>query len=202
MTNWQAIHGDYFHGDRVLITGGAGFIGSHLAEALVQLGASVSILDDLSGGSLDNLRDIGQGRFPVNFIEGSINDAALVARSLDGCQYVFHQAAMGSVPRSIEQPERYNQVNTTGTLTVLEAARRARVQRIIFAASSSAYGDNPVPWIETMPARPRSPYAATKGGRREQLSHAAAPAMTSRQFHFGISTSSARDKIPTAPMLQ
>jgi nucleoside-diphosphate-sugar epimerase len=69
---------------------------------------------------------------------------------------------MGSVPRSIEQPERYYHVNTTGTLTVLEAARRARVQRIIFAASSSAYGDNPVPWIETMPPRPRSPYAATK----------------------------------------
>ena len=158
MTNWRTLHGNCFQGACALITGGAGFIGSHLAEALLTLGADVQVLDDLSGGSVENLRDIG----PVHFIEGSINDADLVAQSMEGCRYVFHQAAMGSVPRSIEQPLRYNEVNVTGTLTVLEAARRARVQRLVFAASSSAYGDNPVPWIETMPARPRSPYAATK----------------------------------------
>jgi nucleoside-diphosphate-sugar epimerase len=79
-----------------------------------------------------------------------------------GCRYVFHQAALGSVPRSVEQPSLYHEVNVTGTLNVLEAAREARVRRLMFAASSSAYGENPVPWIETMPVLPRSPYAATK----------------------------------------
>jgi nucleoside-diphosphate-sugar epimerase len=158
MTNWRSLHGECFNGAAVLITGGAGFIGSHLAEALVELGAKVRVLDDLSGGSVENLRDIG----PVEFIEGSITDAEVVARCVEDCRYIFHQAALGSVPRSIEQPLRYNGVNITGTANVLEAARHARVERLVFAASSSAYGDNPVPWIETMPARPRSPYAATK----------------------------------------
>jgi UDP-glucose 4-epimerase len=158
ITNWQALHGDAFRGTRVLITGGAGFIGSHLTQALLTLGANVCVLDDLSGGSLENLRDIG----PVQFVEGSITDADLVARTMEVCRYVFHQAALGSVPRSIEQPQRYNEINVTGTMTVLEAARRAGAQRVIFAASSSAYGDNPVPWVESMPVRPRSPYAATK----------------------------------------
>jgi UDP-glucose 4-epimerase len=142
----------------VLITGGAGFIGSHLAEALSQLRASVVVLDDLSGGSRDNLSSFG----PVEFIEGSILDQAVVARATRGCRYVFHQAALGSVPRSVEQPALYNAVNTEGTLNVLESARAAGVARVMFAASSSAYGDNPVPWAETMPVLPRSPYAATK----------------------------------------
>ncbi len=141
----------------MLITGGAGFIGSHLAEALCALGAHVVVLDDLSGGSTDNLAG-----FPVEFIQGSILDKPLLARASAGCRYVFHQAALGSVPRSVEQPELYNDVNTTGTLNVLEAARAAKVRRVMFAASSSAYGDNPVPWVEHMPVRPQSPYAATK----------------------------------------
>lgn len=157
-TNWRSLHGDHFRGSRVLITGGAGFIGSHLAEALSQLGASVVVLDDLSGGSRENVRSFSA----VTFVEGSILQRDVVRSCTEGCQYVFHQAALGSVPRSVEQPALYNDVNTTGTLNVLEAARAAKVRRVMFAASSSAYGDNGVPWVETMPVLPRSPYAATK----------------------------------------
>lgn len=158
MTNWRELHQSHFSNARVLITGGAGFIGSHLAEALVKLGASVVVLDDLSGGSRENLASFS----PVEFVEGSILDQAILARCVQGCRYVFHLAALGSVPRSVEQPRLYNDVNITGTLNVLEAARHAGVQRVMFAASSSAYGENEVPWIETMPPLPRSPYAATK----------------------------------------
>lgn len=156
--DWQRLHGDAFRGRRVLITGGAGFIGSHLAEALAGLGASVVVLDDLSGGAWDNLASFG----PVERVQGSILDRDVVAHCVAGCQYVFHQAALGSVPGSVDNPRRYNDVNTTGTLNMLEAAREAGVGRVMFAASSSAYGDNPVPWVETMPAMAKSPYAATK----------------------------------------
>ena len=158
MRNWAELHGDSFRGTRALVTGGAGFIGSHLAEALSQLGAEVVVLDDLSGGSEENLASFG----PVEFVRGSILDRDVLARCTKGCRYVFHQAALGSVPRSVEQPRLYNQVNTEGTLNVLEAAREAGVARVMFAASSSAYGSNAVPWREEMPVRPRSPYAATK----------------------------------------
>jgi nucleoside-diphosphate-sugar epimerase len=95
-------------------------------------------------------------------VQGSILDRKLLAQCMRDCRYVFHQAALGSVPRSVEQPLLYHEVNATGTLNVLEAAREAKVRRAMFAASSSAYGDNPVPWIETMAVLPRSPYAATK----------------------------------------
>jgi nucleoside-diphosphate-sugar epimerase len=156
-TDWQALHGRHFARMRVLVTGGAGFIGSHLAEALTRLDAAVVVLDDLSGGSRENLAS-----FAVEFVEGSILDRETIARCVRGCSYVFHQAALGSVPRSVEQPRLYNDVNTLGTLNVLEAAREAKVRRVMFAASSSAYGDNGVPWVESMPVLPRSPYAATK----------------------------------------
>lgn len=155
---WRQLHGSSFEDARVLVTGGAGFIGSHLCHALAELRASVVALDDLSGGSEDNLSGAGG----LKFVRGSILDRDLVARCTRGCVYVFHQAALGSVPRSVEQPCHYNDVNTTGTLNVLEAAREAGVRRVMFAASSSAYGDNDVPWVETMPVLPRSPYAATK----------------------------------------
>jgi len=98
----------------------------------------------------------------VEFVAGSILDRDVLARCTRGCRYVFHQAALGSVPRSVAEPRLYNEVNTTGTLNVLEAAREAGVRRVMFAASSSVYGDNPVPWVETMPVLPVSPYAATK----------------------------------------
>ena len=156
-TDWQALHGEHFKAKRVLITGGAGFIGSHLVEALCALGASVVVIDDLSGGAEENLKP-----FPVKFVKGSILDKKALAECTAGCAYVFHQAALGSVPRSVEQPELYNDVNTTGTLNVLNAARGAGVKRVMFAASSSVYGENPVPWVETMTMLPRSPYAATK----------------------------------------
>jgi nucleoside-diphosphate-sugar epimerase len=156
--NWKSLHGDSFRGARTLVTGGAGFIGSHLAEALVSLGASVVVLDDLSGGDRGNLGSFG----PVDFVAGSILDRDLVARCVRGCRFVFHQAALGSVPRSVEQPRLYNDVNVTGTLNILEAARQAGLARVLFAASSSAYGDNPVPWVEHAPVAAKSPYAATK----------------------------------------
>ncbi|HYE19999.1 MAG TPA: NAD-dependent epimerase/dehydratase family protein [Tepidisphaeraceae bacterium] len=156
--DWRVLHGAHFHGAKVLVTGGAGFIGSHLAEALAALGAEVVVIDDLSGGSPDNLA----GFEPVRLVEGSILDQPLLANCMDGCRYVFHQAALGSVPGSVEQPRRYHDANTTGTLNVLEAARAAGVTRLMFAASASAYGENGVPWVETMPVQAKSPYAATK----------------------------------------
>lgn len=156
--DWKTLHGDRFGGARVLVTGGAGFIGSHLAETLWKLGAQVVVIDDLSGGSRENLQSFG----PVEYHEGTILDRDLLASCTRGCKFVFHQAALGSVPRSVEQPRLYHDVNTTGTLNVLEAAREAKVTRVMFAASSSAYGPNPVPWIENMPPLPKSPYAANK----------------------------------------
>jgi len=157
-TDWRMLHSDHFQNIPCLITGGAGFIGSHIAETLSLLGARVTVLDDLSGGSTENLAHLNN----VNFIQGSILDEPLLSRALKGAKYIFHEAALGSVPRSVEQPVLYNDVNTKGTLNVLEAARAANVQRVIFAASSSAYGENPNPWQESMPVLPRSPYAATK----------------------------------------
>ena len=161
---WRTIHEDFFKASRVLVTGGAGFIGSHLAEALIDLGAMVVVLDDLSGGDLANLdpvRDRAGDR--LRFVKASILDYPELSKITEGCAYVFHQAALGSVPRSIEQPALYDRVNTRGTLNVLEAARAAGVGRVIFAASSSAYGDSEtLPKIESMPALPKSPYAATK----------------------------------------
>jgi nucleoside-diphosphate-sugar epimerase len=144
----------------VLITGGAGFIGSHLAGALVALGARVRVLDDLSGTGTD-ASNLDAGK--VSFTRGSILDFPLVQKLTDGCAYVFHQAALGSVPRSVAEPRLFHDVNVTGTLNVLEAARAAGVRRLCFAASSSAYGDSPtLPKIESMPPSPRSPYAANK----------------------------------------
>lgn len=164
LTDWLSLHDDHFKGCRALVTGGAGFIGSHLTEALIELGAEVVVLDDLSGGDTANFDDyVDQAGDRLRFIEGSILNEALVAEATQGCRYVFHQAALGSVPRSVNEPTRYHANNATGTLNVLEAARSAGVQRVMFAASSSAYGDSQVlPKVETMPVLPRSPYAANK----------------------------------------
>lgn len=164
LTDWQQLHGNHFTDSRVLVTGGAGFIGSHLTEALIDLGAEVVVLDDLSGGDVGNFEDYrDRAGDRLRFIEGSILDEPIVAEAIKDCRYVFHQAALGSVPKSVAHPVRFHEVNATGTLNVLEAAKAAGVQRVMFAASSSAYGDSPtLPKVETMPVLPRSPYAANK----------------------------------------
>jgi nucleoside-diphosphate-sugar epimerase len=163
--DWPQLHGNGLAGRRVLVTGGAGFIGSHLVEALTQLDATVVVIDDLSGGTWRNLHGLPH----VEKIEASILDPDPLARALKACQIVFHLAALGSVPQSMLEPQRYAQVNMHGTLGVLQAARAAGVQRLVFAGSSSAYGDNPVPWRESQSPRPKSPYAMTKLGAESFL---------------------------------
>lgn len=161
LTDWTTLHGDAFAGTRALVTGGAGFIGSHLCEALTTLGADVVVLDDLSGtgGSWANLEGFFHGRK----IQASVLEPDALTDATGGCGLVFHQAAMGSVPQSVEQPQLCQRINVEGTLNVLEAARAAQTRRVVFAASSSAYGDAPgLPKSETMPALPLSPYAASK----------------------------------------
>lgn len=158
LTDWRSLHGSFFEGAKCLVTGGAGFIGSHLCEALAALGARVTVIDDLCGGDVKNFDGFG----PVHFVHASILDRPALEKAMAGCRFVFHLAALGSVPRSVEQPRLYNDVNTGGTLNVLESARLGGVERVTFAASSSAYGLNPVPWIEHMPVLPCSPYAANK----------------------------------------
>ncbi|MBW3555035.1 MAG: SDR family oxidoreductase [Gemmatimonadetes bacterium] len=145
---------------RYLITGGAGFIGSHLVERLIEQGEEVVVLDDLSTGRRENLAPF-EGSFEL--IEGSVTDPAACARAARGADFVLHHAALGSVPRSIEDPVATHEVNATGTLNVLKAALEARVRRVVYAASSSAYGDtDELPKHEGMVPRPRSPYAVAK----------------------------------------
>jgi len=145
---------------KVLITGGAGFIGSHLARAMAARDHSVRILDDFSSGKRTNLSDL-EGR--VEIVEGSILDEATLDRALDGVELVYHQAAIPSVPRSMAAPVASHQANATGTLNVLEAARRKGVRRVIYAGSSSAYGETPtLPKVESMATSPLSPYAVSK----------------------------------------
>jgi UDP-glucose 4-epimerase len=145
---------------RYVVTGGAGFIGSHLVERLVRDGAEVVVLDDFSTGKRDNLRPwLSQ----VDLIEGSVTDVRACARALRGADVVFHEAARPSVPRSLRDPVGTHEVNATGTLLVLSAAREAGVRRVVYASSSSVYGDTPdLPKRETALPRPRSPYAVSK----------------------------------------
>jgi UDP-glucose 4-epimerase len=143
-----------------LVTGGAGFIGSHIAEALVARGDRVRVLDNLSTGHRSNLAHLA-GK--VELIEGDVTDAASVAAAVRGVDCVFHEAALASVPRSVEHPLDTNAACVTGTLTVLDAARRAGVRRLVYAASSSAYGDQPTSSKrETDLPAPISPYGAAK----------------------------------------
>jgi nucleoside-diphosphate-sugar epimerase len=150
----------------VLVTGGSGFIGSHLSEALLQRGAKVRVLDNLTTGHRANLghmleRREGQGNFA--FVEGDLTDRATVQEAVKGVDYVFHQAALPSVQRSVEDPMTANLVNVEGTLNILVAARDARVKRVVYASSSSVYGDSPrLPKVEHMATNPVSPYAASK----------------------------------------
>jgi UDP-glucose 4-epimerase len=143
-----------------LVTGGAGFIGSHLVEALVARGDAVRVLDDLSTGNAENLAGVRQR---VQLIQGSVTAADVVERAVAGCDAVFHLAALPSVTKSVEAPLASHEIGATGTLLVLDAARRAGVRRVVYAASSSAYGDQPGDVRrETDPLLPLSPYAAAK----------------------------------------
>lgn len=145
---------------KVLVTGGAGFIGSNLADELIRQGARVNIIDNFTTGFRENLEEI-KGDF--EFIEGDINDDAAVARAIEGVEVVFHEAALPSVPRSVEDPLETHRVCVNGTVNMLIKSRDAGVKRFVYAASSSAYGDQPVlPKVETMRPDPLSPYAAAK----------------------------------------
>ncbi|MFC1875326.1 SDR family oxidoreductase, partial [Chloroflexota bacterium] len=147
---------------RVVITGGAGFIGSHISEELAKQEYHVVILDDLSTGKKANIETLLE-KPSVEFIQGSITDLALLQRVLKNTIYVFHQAAIPSVPRSIENPKASHEVNVTGTLNVLLAARDNAIKKVIYASSSSVYGDTPtLPKVEDMIPNPQSPYAVTK----------------------------------------
>ena len=144
---------------RCLVTGGAGFIGSHLTAALLARGDDVRVADNLSTGYRHNL-DVNPA---AEFLEGDLADPAFAARAAGGMDLVFHQAAIPSVPRSVKDPVASHRANIDATLNVLMAAREAGVSRVIYAASSSAYGDTPtLPKREDMPPNPRSPYALQK----------------------------------------
>ena len=145
---------------RYLITGIAGFIGSTLAHTLVEQGHEVSGIDNLSTGNLDNLADIASS---VSFQQADLQDLPAMHKACEGIDYILHQAALASVPRSVKDPLASHQANINGTLNVLLAARDAKVKRIVYAASSSAYGDQPTqPKQEDMLPRPLSPYATQK----------------------------------------
>lgn len=149
-------------GDRklYLVTGGAGFIGSHIAAALVERGDRVRVLDNLITGRRENLSQIAD---KIEFIEGDIRDYATTLRAAEGARVIFHQAAVPSVPRSVAEPALNHDINANGTFNVLMAAREAGARRVVYAASSSAYGDTEtLPKHEEMPPNPLSPYAAAK----------------------------------------
>jgi nucleoside-diphosphate-sugar epimerase len=151
---------------RVLVTGGAGFIGSHLVDALLSRGARVRVLDNLSNGKRENLAHC-EGS--IEFLEADIRDAAICRKAVEGVDYVFHQAALGSVPRSMKDPSTSIAVNVSGTANVFAAARDAGVRRVVYASSSSVYGDSKrLPKREGEEGKPLSPYALSKA-MNEQL---------------------------------
>src|SRR5262245_48078085 len=144
----------------VVVTGGAGFIGSHIAQTVAASGAKVRIVDDLSTGHRENLEELSGD---IEFIEGSVADLDLIDCALQDAEVVFHEAAIPSVPRSVEDPEQSHIASVDGTFNLLQAARRQKVRRVVYAASSSAYGDQPtLPKVEDMAPDPLSPYAVAK----------------------------------------
>jgi nucleoside-diphosphate-sugar epimerase len=143
-----------------LVTGGAGFIGSHIASGLAKSGARVRIIDDLSTGYRENIEEIGGD---VDFIQGSLADESLLRRVIEDVELVFHEAAIPSVPRSVENPRQTHIASVDSTFSLLLASRDSKVKRLVYAASSSAYGDQPtLPKVETMLPDPLSPYAVAK----------------------------------------
>ncbi|MBS3063662.1 MAG: SDR family oxidoreductase [Candidatus Diapherotrites archaeon] len=148
--------------ERVLVTGGAGFIGSHLVEGLLEKGFEVRVLDNLSTGSRQNLAAVMK---QINFQSGDILNEDTLGRAMKGCAFVFHEAALRSVPESFKRPLEYNRVNVDGTYTVLKVAKENNVQRVVYAASSSAYGNaEKMPLGESLLPGPLSPYAVSKLG--------------------------------------
>lgn len=146
--------------EKYLVTGGAGFIGSHLVETLLKAGHIVRVLDDFDTGKRENISHFSG---ELQIIEGSIVDREILRSAMEGIDYVLHQAARGSVPRSVEDPVGTHEANITGTLNVLLAARDAGVKRVVAASSSSVYGETPsLPKKETMTPTPKSPYAVSK----------------------------------------
>ena len=142
-----------------LVSGGAGFIGSHLSEELVRRGHRVRVVDSLITGKRSNLDHISG----IEFVEGDLADPGVAERAVEGIDYVLHQAAIPSVPRSVEDPITSNRANIDASLNLLVAARDAKVKRVVYAGSSSAYGNQPtLPKVETMPTAPLSPYALQK----------------------------------------
>jgi UDP-glucose 4-epimerase len=144
-----------------LVTGGAGFIGSHLATTLVERGESVRVLDDLSTGRLENLGELLPKQ--IEFVRGAVTDRKVVDEAVRGVDVVFHHAALASVPRSVEEPLETHTADATGTVTLLDACRRAGVRRVVYAGSSSCYGNRPeMPKTESHLPQVLSPYAAAK----------------------------------------
>jgi len=171
---------------KYLVTGGAGFIGSNLVRALLASGERVRVLDNYLTGKRENLAGLSDeygGAFEP--VEGDLRDLEAVRKATAGVEYVLHQGALPSVPRSVADPVLSNEINVSGTVNLLVAARDAGVRRVVFAASSSAYGDTPeLPKRESMPPRPKSPYAAQKLAGEQYL----------RIFHeiYGLETVSLR----------
>jgi len=169
-------------GARVCVTGGAGFIGSHLVDALVEGGADVSVIDDFSNGREVNLSAAASR---IRVVNASILDVGGLDDAMAGARIVFHLAALGSVPASVDDPEHYHAVNAEGSVAMLQAARRHGVKRVVYSASSSAYGDTTtLPQTESMRPDPRSPYAMTK--------LAAEHAMRAWAICYGLETISLR----------
>lgn len=150
-----------FEGKSVLVTGGAGFIGSHIVDRLVELGAQVKVIDDFSEGKEENIAQITD---KIELIKGDIRDLELLRKITKGVKFVFHQAARRSVPKSVDDPLTYNDVNVTGILNLLLASSENKVERFVYASSSSIYGeiDEKKPQVETSIPKLISPYAATK----------------------------------------
>lgn len=146
---------------RYLITGGAGFIGSHLADALLEAGHDVRVLDDFSTGRRSNL-EFAIATRRIKIVEGDVREPGIVRQVVDGVDGIFHLAALVSVPQSIEDPQRSFDINACGTVNVLEAARQTRIPRVMLASSAAVYGDAPAPAQEDAVPRPLSPYALDK----------------------------------------
>ena len=171
-----------------LVTGGAGFIGSNIVEHLLDQGDSVRVLDDFSTGKRANLTPFADR---IELIESDMRDLGACRRAVADMDYVLHQAAMASVPRSIDDPLGTSEINVMGTLNLLQAAREAKVRRLVYAASSSAYGDQPTPAkSEQLLPMPLSPYASAKlavfGDRYRGASRAGQPGMTSSDSRYPV----------------